>query len=153
MSSEFWTPERVEKLRKLWIDEDRSAGFIAKVMKTTRSAICGKANRMGWRVPHRVTVKGSNSNGMSTVVRFSLKEQRIMPPKINADGLHDLPAEDVPTAKPIALKEGGECAWPVGDDRACCAPIVRGGYCAAHAERAYRPAAPIDLKSLLKAAA
>ncbi len=46
----FWTPERVETARRLYMDEGRSAGEVAAMIGpgVSRNAIIGKAHRMGW---------------------------------------------------------------------------------------------------------
>ncbi len=43
--NEFWTPERVETLTKLW-NEGLYASDIGKTLGCTRNAVIGKANRL-----------------------------------------------------------------------------------------------------------
>lgn len=41
-----WTPEQVETLRDMWLDE-KSAGQIAKAIGRSRNSVLGKVNRLG----------------------------------------------------------------------------------------------------------
>lgn len=45
-----WTAERVLELRRLWLEEGMSAGYIARLWgNITRNAIIGKIHRQGWQ--------------------------------------------------------------------------------------------------------
>ena len=42
-----WTEDRLEELRRLWIEETLSSGEIAKRMGISRGTVMGKINRLG----------------------------------------------------------------------------------------------------------
>lgn len=44
---EFWTPERTDLLRQLWLDARQSARDLGAVFGVSRNAILGKVHRLG----------------------------------------------------------------------------------------------------------
>lgn len=121
-----WTEDRVEALKKLWLD-GKSAAECANALGggVTRCSVIGKVNRMDWPKRGRDGVL----NGGRTTVQTR---------PVVASEKTELPVEDMPGQRPFSERAfGRECAWPVGHEMACCAPVVAGQYCAAHAERAH----------------
>lgn len=131
-----WTDDRVATLKKLWL-EGKSGGEIAKTLRggVTRNAVIGKAHRLG------LPKHGGSANyagGRSAELKKARPRPVLATYNLPASESVDLPLEDVTHAKPIASRIfGRECAWPVADGMACCAPTVnRDSYCEHHKARA-----------------
>ena len=155
-----WTDERVELLRRLWL-EGLSASRIAAELSdgVTRNAVIGKVHRLGLsgRVKAPVSASPLAARG---------RDARPVQSKPAAPVMHgnlalkftpvDLPAvkrsEDVvvPLCENVTIMELREtmCRWPVGDPSSAefrfCGGRRNGGsdgpYCAHHARIAYQPA-------------
>jgi GcrA cell cycle regulator len=143
-----WTDERVEALKKLWLD-GLSASQIAKQLGSglTRNAVIGKVHRLG--LSGRATA--------STPQRAAFKTGR--PPR-PATPAKPAPRriEAVVEAKAVvvvhAVEETGSatvltlgarmCKWPIGDPSRdgfsfCGRANSDGPYCSHHASMAYQP--------------
>ena len=130
-----WTDDQVADLKKLWLG-GQSARVIAAAIghPATRSAIIGKAHRLG--LPSHVFTRTPSAAKGRPEKQWS-QAMRPVPKWKEASERTDIPEEDVPGAKIITLRGKGECAWPVGGARFCCAPNVKGQYCKDHAPRAF----------------
>ena len=155
-----WTDERVEMLRKLWL-EGRSASQIASELANgiTRNAVIGKVHRLGLSSrakapsasPPRPRARTAAPRApimrpLAPVVRganaLALNVQPTMAPSIEA-------FEDVvfPIAEYVTIMELREsmCRWPIGDPassdfRFCGSRSTTGAsYCDHHAQLAYQP--------------
>jgi GcrA cell cycle regulator len=161
-----WTDERVELLRKLWL-EGLSASQIASELANgiTRNAVIGKIHRLG--LSGRVKAQAAPS----ARVRLKQQPERVVVAQRAASGgpvirgntalaLKEEPIEYAipkPAAEPIVipiservtiveLKES-MCRWPHGDPtsmefRYCGAKkpaMGEGPYCAYHSRMAYQP--------------
>jgi GcrA cell cycle regulator len=153
-----WTDERVELLRKLWLD-GLSASQIAHELANgiTRNAVIGKVHRLGLsgRVktaapansrPRPKTLRPAHmrSSGMSVRgnTALALKPQILEAPQ---------PIEEIviPISQMVTIMELKEamCRWPVGDPtsaefRFCGAKKAAAGtgpYCPYHSRIAYQP--------------
>jgi GcrA cell cycle regulator len=149
-----WTDERVETLRKLWLD-GLSASQIAKQLGgVTRNAVIGKVHRLG--LSGRATP--------SQPARPVFKAPRPARPVMSAPQPHRRPAElaatpaeppPAPRVAPYVEQPGTAtvltlgahmCKWPIGDPAAdgftFCGrrSSTEGPYCAEHARLAYQPA-------------
>ncbi len=162
-----WTDERVELLKKLWID-GLSASQIAKQLgSVTRNAVIGKVHRLGLagrampsRPVKRVAVK------VKPVVLSVAKETIAKP--IAKPVIEDAPAKrEIIAGRPVpadthALEAANKrthdgaligvldlgrnmCKWPIGDptdpDFGFCGSKTHGDwpYCKDHGEIAYQP--------------
>lgn len=159
-----WTDERIELLRKLWLD-GMSASRIASELANglTRNAVIGKVYRLGLsgrtkpagmvEAPPRVHVKPAPRVAVAappavpvvhgnTALAFS-------PAPVEAEPVPQV-SEDVVVAfaEPVTIVELREsmCRWPIGapgspDFRFCGAAkrVGAGPYCAHHAGIAYQP--------------
>jgi GcrA cell cycle regulator len=164
-----WTDERVETLRKLWLD-GLSASQIAAELSNgiTRNAVIGKVHRLGLSgrakapsqstprprpsKPVRTSVPAPrpHSHGGAPVVRGNLAfamAPRIMEATPEPRAL--LEEVVIPMSERVTIMELREsmCRWPLGDPstpefRYCGAesPIGAGPYCTYHARVAYQPA-------------
>jgi len=155
-----WTDERVELLRKLWL-EGLSASQIANELANgiTRNAVIGKVHRLG--------LSGRVKSSAPSVPRPRTKPLRPVAPRPSAPALRGntalaiksqpmeapepQPAEDVviPISERVTIMELKEamCRWPLGDPttaefRFCGAKkslSASGPYCAYHSRIAYQP--------------
>ncbi len=148
----MWTDERVELMRRLWL-EGHSASQIAKQLGgVTRNAVIGKVHRLGL----------SGRAAPSQPVRAAFRAPRPPRPAIAHAPPARRPAEVrspttavVATRPPIRTDERGTatvltlaahmCKWPIGDpataDFSFCGRRAgpEGPYCADHARLAYQP--------------
>ena len=159
-----WTDERVELLKKLWLD-GRSASQISGELGggVTRNAVIGKVHRMGLSG----RVKTSDSP-VSALPRLREKPQarpsapRMSGPSVRGNlalSMSPRPAPQpaprpvkevvIPISERVTLMELKEamCRWPLGDpaqpDFRFCgikSPGALGPYCGYHASVAYQPA-------------
>ncbi len=154
-----WTDERVENLKKLWL-EGHSASQIAKQLGgVTRNAVIGKVHRLG------LSGRAAPSKPARPAVP-SFKAARAARPapsapsaplarRCEAVGPSALPAAT--PARPERVEEPGSatvltlgssmCKWPIGDPSSdgftfCGGRAVQGPYCNTHAQVAYQPATP-----------
>jgi GcrA cell cycle regulator len=153
-----WTDERVELLRKLWL-EGLSASQIASALANgiTRNAVIGKVHRLG--------LSGRIKASAPSIPRVRTKPLRPATPRppiargntalalkaMPAEATEPEPLEDVviPISERVTITELKEamCRWPMGDPttaefRFCGAkkpPEATGPYCAYHSRIAYQP--------------
>lgn len=144
-----WTDERVETLKRLWL-EGLSASQIAKQLGgVTRNAVIGKVHRLG------LSGRAAPSQPTRPVMKAP-RVARVAPPTPVAPRR---PIETVPMAvepRPIfRVEEPGSatvltlgahmCKWPIGDPATedfsfCGRRASDGPYCVDHARVAYQPA-------------
>lgn len=155
-----WTDERVELLRKLWL-EGLSASQIAAELShgITRNAVIGKVHRLG--LSGRVKAPAAATPRQRTARPQAPRPQapRAIAPIVrgaNALAFRPLeapepePIEDVviPMSEMVTIMDLREsmCRWPVGDPttpefRFCGSRTPAGGpYCMHHSRVAYQPA-------------
>ncbi len=165
-----WTEEACQLLRTRWA-EGRSAAEVARELSegskrlVTRSAVCGKANRLGLTHTRTEEVRLNNlrrlSNGPKAPrrTREPAKAKPKKPVFVNVrnvvhnlearkrdPGPKVLPASDrtFPLARPWTTRGFGECAFPIGEGAdllSCCAPTER-TYCADCAAVMWNPIQP-----------
>ena len=143
-----WTDERVEMLKKLWLD-GHSASQIAKQLgEVTRNAVIGKVHRLG--------LSGRATPSQPT--RPVFKTPRPPRPAVSSPPVQRRPVEvrPAPTPPPVVyVEERGTatvltlgahmCKWPIGDpatdDFTFCGRRAsnEGPYCVEHARVAYQP--------------
>jgi GcrA cell cycle regulator len=146
-----WTDERVELLKKLWL-EGLSASQIAKQLGgVTRNAVIGKVHRLG--LSGRATP--------SQPSRPAFRAPRPPRPAISSASAHRRPESRPDSAHRVAIRpasyieEPGTatvltlgahmCKWPIGDPATAeftfCGrrSADEGPYCVEHARLAYQP--------------
>ena len=139
-----WTDERVELLKRLWLD-GLSASQIAKQLGgVTRNAVIGKVHRLGL----------SGRAAPSQPARPVFKAPR--PPRpAHTPAPRRVEAVHAPTPAPVFyVEEPGSatvltlgahmCKWPIGDPATdnftfCGRRSADGPYCNEHARMAYQP--------------
>ncbi len=147
-----WTDERVECLKKLWLDGISASQIAKQLGGVTRNAVIGKVHRLG--LSGRATP--------SQPARPAFKAPRparpvsaapVMPRRVAAPT--HAPVHQAPTPLPALVEERGTatvltlgshmCKWPIGDpstdDFSFCGKRAgdEGPYCVEHARVAYQP--------------
>ena len=143
-----WTPAQ-DALLRARIDAGDTMRQAAAALRVTRNAVAGRMMRLGItsknisgknitsrqprtpRQPKPVKVTDGRKKKMFSTA-YKLAE--IVPPTPNkADAFKPLPGTN---PKHWSERRRGECSWPVGpdgaDQQSCCAPIVKGSWCAVH---------------------
>jgi GcrA cell cycle regulator len=154
-----WTDERVESLKKLWI-EGLSASQIAKQLGgVTRNAVIGKVHRLGLagratpsrpakrpRPASRPRLASSSSNAVARPRMAPAPYLALVPQ------LEPLKADDGSVTTVLTLSDT-VCKWPIGDPTettfAFCGRGAgqAGPYCADHAALAFQPSQPRKKRS------
>jgi len=145
-----WTDERVETLKKLWLD-GLSASQIAKQLGgVTRNAVIGKVHRLGLSgratpsQPQRPTFKAPRAP--RPAISAAPAPRRAIEPAIHQaqQPLPALTAEEPGTATVLTLG-AHMCKWPIGDPSTDGFTFCgrrsggEGPYCNEHARIAYQP--------------
>jgi GcrA cell cycle regulator len=149
-----WTDERVETLKKLWLD-GLSASQIAKQLGggLTRNAVIGKVHRLG------LSGRATPSQPHRPVFKTPRPPRPVTPSIPTPRRSVDLQLRAEPLATPslpvVLIEETGSatvltlgahmCKWPIGDpatdDFTFCGRRAgaEGPYCVEHARVAYQP--------------
>lgn len=158
-----WTDERVELLRKLWMDGLSASQIAAELANgITRNAVIGKVHRLGLSGRVKCAPPSSAPRPRPAAPRPQrLATSRPAAPIVRgatALALQPLqfvaaaprPVDDVvvPISERVTIMElrEGMCRWPLGDpstpDFRYCGgrSDITATYCAAHARMAYQPA-------------
>jgi GcrA cell cycle regulator len=157
-----WTDERVEQLRKMWLD-GLSASQIANELAhgITRNAVIGKVHRLGLSgrvkspapAPARPRAKSQPEHAQHTPsAPIAHGNLAVAVEALSVPAPAPRPAAEevvVPISERVGIMDLREsmCRWPLGDPaspefRYCGArmQIGLGPYCAYHARIAYQPA-------------
>ncbi|HSO47465.1 MAG TPA: GcrA family cell cycle regulator [Rhizobiaceae bacterium] len=155
-----WTDERVDQLKKLWLDGLSASQIAQELGGVTRNAVIGKVHRLGLSgraktASHTAIARQKRANGSAfnqkpvrTIQRQLVNGQmKLVSPaeRTNTAAAADLAT--APTPLKLVLTELTErtCKWPVGDPQAedfhFCGHDSREGspYCAYHSKLAYQP--------------
>jgi len=162
-----WTEERVEQLKRLWLEGLSASQVAAKLGDgITRNAVIGKLHRLGLSgrgsptrvsrprtrrprkpsAPRKVSARsssdgaGSSSSGRAGGAARPASRPEVIPEPILL--------ENIPQSERIGILDLTEhtCRWPLGDpgteDFCFCAKTPQAGtpYCDYHASLAYQPA-------------
>jgi GcrA cell cycle regulator len=153
-----WTDERVELLRKLWLDGLSASQIAAELAHgITRNAVIGKVHRLG--LSGRVKAQAPAASRQRTRSAAPRPAPRPAAPVARGnlavafrpmEAPEPLPMEDVviPMSEMVTIMDlrEGMCRWPVGDPttpefRFCGSKGASvGPYCQHHARIAYQPA-------------
>ncbi len=145
-----WTDERVETLKKLWLD-GLSASQIAKQLGgVTRNAVIGKVHRLGLSgratpsQPQRTVFKAPRAPRPAVSASSAAAPRRAIEPSMPSQPIQPYIAEEPGTATVLTLG-AHMCKWPIGDPSSdgftfCGRRSDREGpYCQDHARVAYQP--------------
>jgi GcrA cell cycle regulator len=156
-----WTDERVELLRKLWL-EGLSASQIAGELANgiTRNAVIGKVHRLGLSGRAKPAATTSPKNHLKQLQRTANPRPSsppvrgntalaIRPRPVEAPAPKPLEEVLIPMSERVTIMELREamCRWPLGDPttaefRFCGAKkasSAEGPYCTYHTRIAYQP--------------
>jgi hypothetical protein len=131
-----WTDDAAADVRRLYLDEGKSAAQVARIMgaPVTRSAIIGLAARRGW-------TKGAQPSMARPVNVPAAPQIAATVEKGETGWAKRWPAG--PEAKLLRDLEVAECHWPVGvpatpADQLFCGERANGAYCAHHRRKAFQ---------------
>lgn len=142
MASFDWNEQAVRRLREMWTDIENSASVIGRDLGVSRSAVIGKAHRLG--LPAREPVKRKDVQ-KAVEVLTSVSRCRAQTVKPACPPVIEVPAPVLRAdGTPVTLLNvtDGECHWPLGagaDGQLCGHEVARGCYCAVHAAIAFEP--------------
>jgi GcrA cell cycle regulator len=129
-----WSEDVLRAARRLYVEEGLSASESARRLGVTRSALIGKAHRMGWAAERDPRLAIANQLRGGRAVARALRPAR-----------PDVPLPPQPAVacapRPWMQRAPGQCAFPVSGDgeavMSCCAPSGLRSYCPAHAAAMY----------------
>ncbi len=142
-----WTDDRVDVLKKLWL-EGLSASQIAKQLGgVTRNAVIGKVHRLG------LSGRAAPSQPARAVLRAPRPPRAASPstprrsenhtPQPRPEPVRVYVTEEPGTATVLTLG-AHMCKWPIGDPSSTeftfCGRGTSGTYCSEHSRVAYQPA-------------
>jgi hypothetical protein len=154
----IWTKELDARFAKL-VKANLTSPEIATVLGISRSAVMGKAHRMGLRVGNARTA--ADKDCKNAIPKARKKKEKLetfdkpaaepsIPLKLRVGGdghvgfyEHEskpLPAEISVKTNGVPILKNKGCACIIGDPKSgvqCGKPIARGSYCAEHAARIY----------------
>ena len=139
-----WTPEKVEKLRRLW-KKGHSGSEIARMLgDTTRNAVIGKAHRL--KLESRTISKRTDAN-ISNKKKSDLPEVKIQKLGRKARFKALLLDKNFEQENPLKLEELTDktCRWPIGhpheENFYFCGrkPMDKFPYCKLHVLYAFQP--------------
>lgn len=148
-----WTDERVEVLKKLWLD-GLSASQIAKQLGgVTRNAVIGKVHRLG--LSGRAAPSQPSRPVFKPVRPARPAAAAPQAPRRAAEPVREVVAAQPSAPPPARIEQPGTatvltlgahmCKWPIGDPSSdgftfCGRRASEGVYCVDHARVAYQPA-------------
>ena len=150
-----WTDERVESLKKLWLDGISASQIAKQLGGVTRNAVIGKVHRLG------LSGRATPSQPARPVFKAPRPPRPVstapaMPRRVAAPApIAAAPAVVAETPLPVLVEERGSatvltlgahmCKWPIGDpstdEFTFCGKRSgdEGPYCVEHARVAYQP--------------
>jgi GcrA cell cycle regulator len=123
-----WTDERIELLRKLWLEDYSASRIAAELGGVSRSAVIGKIHRLGLQGRGQPTTTAARQckPRPSHSVRRAWRPLSIgntalkAEPELLAEAeIRPLPSPVMPTPKKLTIATLTErtCRWPIGDPR------------------------------------
>ena len=152
-----WTDERVESLKKLWLDGISASQIAKQLGGVTRNAVIGKVHRLGLSgratpsQPARPTFKAPRPPRPVSAApvmprRVAATPAVAAPAAVSAPHLPALPAlPEAPGSATVLTLGAHMCKWPIGDpstdEFTFCGKRAgdEGPYCVEHARLAYQP--------------
>ena len=149
MTSGIWTPERTKHLSALW-KEGRTAAWIARALGpgVSRCAVLGKVYRLGLARGPEVRRARPAAPPRAKRSREEIPASRLAPRQSGPLNISaavapaTIATPSSPTTTILAVGVG-QCRWPYGHSGEagfglCGRSVVRGAFCAAHAEVGYQ---------------
>lgn len=141
-----WNEYQLEELKRSW--GKTSSSVIAGRLGITKSAVIGKAHRLGLknlkRDPYQYREEGDRVKKVKEVMRNGPSAPAVVAPPCPDDAAMD---EVVAGGIDVMSLGHGQCKWPVNDGSPrfffCGEPVIEAGvpYCREHADAAYDRAA------------
>jgi GcrA cell cycle regulator len=150
-----WTDERVDCLRKLWLDGISASQIAKQLGGVTRNAVIGKVHRLGLSgraTPSQPARPVFKAQRPARLVSAAPAMPRRVAPAPQPAPVAAIPAEP---ARPALIEQRGSatvltlgahmCKWPIGDPSSeeftFCGKRAgdEGPYCVEHARVAYQP--------------
>jgi GcrA cell cycle regulator len=160
MTSQGWTDDRVETLKRLWLVGLSAAQVARQLGGVSRNAVIGKLHRLGLTGVRAAAARPRRIAGTPTRPRRPVQPRRRATPV--APHPQTMPPAIDP-AEPGLVRDATElrphlCKWPIGDPQAddfsFCGrrTLDDGPYCPTHDRLAHRPtrAAPLDRDPVLR---
>ncbi|MEC9343664.1 MAG: GcrA family cell cycle regulator [Pseudomonadota bacterium] len=150
-----WTDERVELLKKLWMEGLSASQIAAELGSVTRNAVIGKVHRLGLSGRAKSSSTAARPKRPQRNATFNGRSTRNAQRK-NGNGFQ-VPAEREAATQPIAVEAPEPlkldlialseltCKWPIGDpaqeDFHFCGHKAKDSspYCPYHSRVAYQP--------------
>jgi GcrA cell cycle regulator len=155
-----WTEDRVERLKKMWLEGMSASQIAGELGGVTRNAVIGKVHRLGMSGRGKPTSTASSRPRKTSSSGSSRRTTSSTPRTVGATALkaEAAPLQDArPEPKPMKLEvyEGAKklsimeltentCKWPIGDPATddfyfCGCKAEEGSpYCTYHAKIAYQ---------------
>lgn len=141
-----WTEDVLTAARRLYLEQGLSASESARRLGVTRSALIGKAHRMGWAAERDPALALANQVRGGRAVARALRPAR---PDVPLPPAHLVPAS---SPRPWMQRAPGQCAFPVSGERetlmSCCAPSGLKSYCPAHTAAMYVRRSAAQMRAL-----
>ena len=152
-----WTDDRVELLKKLWMEGLSASQIAAELGSVTRNAVIGKVHRLGLSGRAKSTSSASRPKRPQRNSVFGGRPARSAHRKngngfqVPATGEREIVSRPVAIEAPVPLKleliqlTEQTCKWPIGDpaqeDFHFCGHSTKESspYCAYHSRLAYQP--------------
>lgn len=152
-----WTDERVELLKKLWMEGLSASQIAAELGSVTRNAVIGKVHRLGLSGRAKTSSAAARPKRAQRGSSFGVRPARNTHRKsgaafqLPANGERAVVSQPVAVAAPEPLKldlielTEQTCKWPIGDpaqeDFHFCGHKTKDAspYCAYHSRLAYQP--------------
>jgi GcrA cell cycle regulator len=160
MTPQGWTDDRVETLKRLWL-EGQTASQVARALGgVSRNAVIGKLHRLGLTGGRAAPARPRRIPGTSA---RSPRPMRAPAPRVKASPALPAGFPEIEPTEPGLVRDAAAlrphvCRWPIGDPQAadfsfCGRPAHGDGpYCPTHDRLAHRPtkAAPLDRDPVLR---
>ncbi len=119
-----WTEDRLEELKRLWVDETRTSSQIAERMEITRGMVLGKINRLGLlrHLAEPTSSKLSVDAGMpqgqgEPVASQALPPLPAAPSSADFEGMESHASSEIGKHPTIFELRAGQCRFPLGGPR------------------------------------
>lgn len=154
-----WTDERVETLKKLWLEGLSASQIAAELGGVTRNAVIGKVHRLGLSgrtrnprgstrpAPKHKPQPAQQASSGNLKLKAQPRAEAALAPETQAKPALDLVETGAPESRraSILMLNDRVCKWPIGDPSKedfhfCGCPSETGSpYCPYHTKVAYQP--------------
>jgi GcrA cell cycle regulator len=160
MTSQGWSDDRVETLKRLWLEGLSAAQVARQLGGVSRNAVIGKLHRLGLSGVRAASARPRRIAGPAARRARPTQPRRRPKPSVLPAAVLPIPVDP---GEPGLVRDATGlrphmCKWPIGDPLSdafsfCGRPALSGGpYCPAHTRLAHRPtrAEPLDRDPVLR---